>query len=162
MVNGVCIGPWLQVQRPMVLVGTSLGCAVATHFARQHPEAVARLVFAGPQVYVDGIGPMASMPRPLAYLGVQVRTCLGAAGAECFLHVCAVKECQAQELGLCQVLRSVPLRSLANRMAYYDAGKLATQDAMRIGRLHTHMPGACWHHPLLPPQGPRAVRRHCA
>lgn len=57
----------------MVLVGTSLGSAVAVHFAREHPEAVAKLVFAGPQVYVDGIGPMSSMPRALSYLGVQVR-----------------------------------------------------------------------------------------
>ncbi len=56
----------------MLLVGTSLGSAVAVHFAREHPEAVAKLVFAGPQVYVDGIGPMSSMPRALAYLGVQV------------------------------------------------------------------------------------------
>ena len=62
-----------QVKRPMVLVGTSLGSAVAVHFAREHPEAVAKLVFAGPQYYVDGIGPMSSMPRALSYLGVQVR-----------------------------------------------------------------------------------------
>jgi pimeloyl-ACP methyl ester carboxylesterase len=57
----------------MVLVGTSLGSAVATHFAMRHHDAVAGLVMAGPQVYVDGIGPMASMPRLLSYLGVQVR-----------------------------------------------------------------------------------------
>ena len=47
-----------------------------------------------------------------------------------------------------QVLRSVPLRSLANQMAYHDKETLATQDAVRVGRLHTHMPGpkqaSCW------------------
>lgn len=40
-----------------------------------------------------------------------------------------------------QVLRSVPLRSWANQMAYYDKQTLATEDAMRIGRLHTFLPG---------------------
>ena len=40
-----------------------------------------------------------------------------------------------------QVLQSVPLRSWANQMAYYDKEKLATDDAMRIGRLHTFLPG---------------------
>lgn len=67
----------MQVQRPMVLVGMSLGSAVAVHFAMRHPEAVAGLVMAGPQVYVDGIGPMGNMPRLLSYIGVQVGlTCL--------------------------------------------------------------------------------------
>lgn len=40
-----------------------------------------------------------------------------------------------------QVLRSVPLRNMANQMAYYDKETLATDDAMRIGRLHTFLPG---------------------
>lgn len=62
----------MQIQRPMVLAGVSLGSAVAVQFALQHPEAVAGLVLSAPQVYVDGIGPMASLPRVLAYLGVQV------------------------------------------------------------------------------------------
>ena len=52
----------VQVQRPMVLCGVSLGSAIAVQFALQHPEAVAGLVLSSPQVYVDGIGPMASMP----------------------------------------------------------------------------------------------------
>lgn len=56
----------------MVLVGVSLGSAIAVQFALQHPEAVAGLVLSSPQVYVDGIGPMSSMPRVLSYLGVQV------------------------------------------------------------------------------------------
>lgn len=40
------------------------------------------------------------------------------------------------------MLRTRGLRQLANRMAYYDKDRLATEDAMRIGRLHTHCPGA--------------------
>ncbi|CAL8469332.1 g8873 [Coccomyxa elongata] len=99
-----------KVQRPMVLVGVSLGSAIAVQFALQHPEAVAGLVLSSPQVYVDGIGPMSSMPRVLSYLGVQV-------------------------------LKSVPLRNMANKMAYYDKERLATEDALRIGRLHTFLPG---------------------
>ena len=41
-----------------------------------------------------------------------------------------------------QLLRTRGLRQLANRMAYHDKDRLATEDAMRIGRLHTHCPGA--------------------
>ena len=37
-------------------------------------------------------------------------------------------------------LRTVFLRSIANKTAYFDA-KLATDDAMRIGRVHTFEPG---------------------
>ena len=40
-----------------------------------------------------------------------------------------------------RLLRSVPLRQAANRMAYFDNDKFATEDAMRVGRLHTHLPG---------------------
>ena len=34
----------------MLLLGTSLGSAIAVHFARQHPECVRALVMSGPQV----------------------------------------------------------------------------------------------------------------
>ncbi len=56
----------------MVLLGTSLGGAMAVDFALAHPEAVAALVLASPQCYTDGIGPMAGMPRAIARLGVAV------------------------------------------------------------------------------------------
>ncbi len=36
------------------------------------------------------------------------------------------------------VLRAVWLRQMANSMAYFDKQRFATDDAMRIGRLHTH------------------------
>ena len=36
------------------------------------------------------------------------------------------------------VLRAVWLRQLANKLAYFDKARFATEDAMRIGRLHTH------------------------
>lgn len=38
-----------------------------------------------------------------------------------------------------QVLRMEWLRNMANQMAYFDKGKYATLDAMRIGRLHTFL-----------------------
>jgi pimeloyl-ACP methyl ester carboxylesterase len=38
------------------------------------------------------------------------------------------------------VLRQEWLRDLANRLAYHDKAKYATQDAMLVGRLHTHLP----------------------
>jgi pimeloyl-ACP methyl ester carboxylesterase len=94
--------------RPMLLVGASLGGAVAIDFAIEHPEAVAGLALIDPQAFVDGLGP--PLPRPLAEAGVWV-------------------------------LRTVPLRQAANQMAYYDKKRYATDDAMRCGRLHTHMQG---------------------
>lgn len=45
----------------------------------------------------------------------------------------------AAKLGV-SVLKSIPLRNMANKMAYADKERYATEDAMRIGRLHTHMP----------------------
>jgi pimeloyl-ACP methyl ester carboxylesterase len=48
---------------------------------------------------------MASMPKPLAKLGVQV-------------------------------LKSVPLRSSANQMSYFDKEKFATDEAVVVGRMH--------------------------
>mmetsp|Transcript_10431 Transcript_10431/g.29691 ORF Transcript_10431/g.29691 Transcript_10431/m.29691 type:complete len:387 (+) Transcript_10431:51-1211(+) len=98
------------VGRPMVLVGASLGGAVAIDFAHAYPEAVSKIVLVDAQGFIDGIGPMASLPRPLAMLGVSV-------------------------------LKTVPLRQAANKMAYFDKNLYATEDAMRVGRLHTHMPG---------------------
>lgn len=62
------------------------------------------------QGFIDGIGPLATMPRFLSQLGVKV-------------------------------LRSVPLRQVANQMAYHDRRRYATDDAMRVGRLHTNLPG---------------------
>jgi pimeloyl-ACP methyl ester carboxylesterase len=40
----------------------------------------------------------------------------------------------------CLVLRAVWLRSLANKLAYFDKERFATNDAMLVGRLHTHLP----------------------
>ncbi len=35
-----------------------------------------------------------------------------------------------------QVLKSVPLRNSANNMSYYDKKSFATEDALKVGRLH--------------------------
>jgi pimeloyl-ACP methyl ester carboxylesterase len=95
--------------RPMALVGASLGGAVALDFALTYPEAVDRLILIDGQGFIDGIGPMASLPRPVAAAGVWV-------------------------------LRTKALRMAANKMAYHDPA-FATEDAMRVGRLHTHLGG---------------------
>jgi len=39
------------------------------------------------------------------------------------------------------VLRSTQLRMMANKMAYFNKTKFATEDAMRVGRLHTFVEG---------------------
>lgn len=93
----------------VILLGASLGGTVAIDFAIHHPDMIDRLVLVDAQGFIDGIGPLATMPRFLSRLGVDV-------------------------------LRSVPLRQYANQLAYHDKSTYATNDAMLIGRLHTHAP----------------------
>lgn len=56
----------------MVLVGASLGGAIAIDFAHEFPEAVKKLVLIDAQGFIDGSGPGASLPGPLAKLGISV------------------------------------------------------------------------------------------
>lgn len=58
--------------RPMTLVGASLGGAIALDFAHEFPEAVKKLVLIDAQGFIDGSGPGASLPGPLAKLGISV------------------------------------------------------------------------------------------
>lgn len=91
------------IAEPVAVVGTSLGAAFAAQLAVRRPDLAARLCLLDPQVLVDGTGPMASLPRPLAELGVNV-------------------------------LGTRWLRSVANKMSYYDAA-FASDDALEVGRL---------------------------
>lgn len=56
----------------MVLVGASLGGAIAIDFAHEFPEAVKKLVLIDAQGFIDGSGPGASLPGPLAKFGISV------------------------------------------------------------------------------------------
>ncbi|XP_073526255.1 LOW QUALITY PROTEIN: uncharacterized protein [Phyllobates terribilis] len=60
------------IKRPMVVVGSSLGAAVAIDFAVNHPEAVSKLIFICGSVYEEGTGTRAILPRPVAYAGVAL------------------------------------------------------------------------------------------
>ncbi|GAB2280193.1 hypothetical protein Dimus_014835 [Dionaea muscipula] len=60
------------IKRPMILVGPSLGAAVAIDFAVNHPEAVSKLVLIDASIYVEGTGHMAKFPRIVAYAGVAI------------------------------------------------------------------------------------------
>lgn len=86
------------------IAGASLGGAAAIEVAAENPNCQG-LILIDAQGFVDGIGPMAAMPKPIAQLGVQV-------------------------------LKSVPLRSSANQMSYYDKETYATDEAVLVGRLH--------------------------
>lgn len=86
------------------IAGASLGGAAAIETAAKNP-ACQGLILVDAQGFVDGVGMMASLPTPLAKLGVGV-------------------------------LKSVPLRSSANQMSYYDKETYATDEAVVVGRLH--------------------------
>jgi len=102
--NGICIG------------GASLGGAAAIVVSADQPDLCKGTVLIDAQGFVDGVGPMASLPVPLAKLGINV-------------------------------LKSVPLRNSANKMSYNDVETFATEDALKIGRLHCLRDG--WNDALL-------------
>jgi len=56
---------------PFCIAGASLGGAAAIELAAMNPNCQG-MVLLDAQGFVDGIGPMASMPKPIAKLGVQV------------------------------------------------------------------------------------------
>ncbi|MCD7469589.1 hypothetical protein HAX54_008729 [Datura stramonium] len=60
------------IKRPMVLVGPSLGSAVAIDFSVNYPEAVDRLVLINASVYAKGTGNLATLPKAVAYAGVYL------------------------------------------------------------------------------------------
>lgn len=60
------------IKRPMVLVGPSLGSAVAIDFSIKYPEAVYKLVLLDASVYAEGTGNLATLPRAAAYAGVYL------------------------------------------------------------------------------------------
>jgi pimeloyl-ACP methyl ester carboxylesterase len=95
----------LGEQASVCVGGASLGGAAAIELAAANPDICKGLVLLDAQGFVDGVGPMAALPKPLAQLGVQV-------------------------------LKSYPLRSSANQMSYFDTETFATEDAIKIGRLH--------------------------
>ncbi|KAL6012001.1 hypothetical protein ACLOJK_002471 [Asimina triloba] len=64
------------IKNPMVLVGPSLGAAVAIDFAANHPGAVEKLVLIDASVYAEGTGNMKKLPKILAYAGVGRLHCL--------------------------------------------------------------------------------------
>ncbi|XP_050277418.1 uncharacterized protein LOC126718992 isoform X2 [Quercus robur] len=61
-----------HIKRPMILVGPSLGAAVAIDFVANHPEAVEKLVLIDASVYAEGTGNLATLPRIAAYAGVYL------------------------------------------------------------------------------------------
>ncbi|KAL9246329.1 hypothetical protein vseg_019876 [Gypsophila vaccaria] len=60
------------IKRPMILVGPSLGAAVAIDLAVNHPEAVSKLILIDASVYTEGTGNLATLPRLFAYAGISL------------------------------------------------------------------------------------------
>ncbi|KDP41297.1 hypothetical protein JCGZ_15704 [Jatropha curcas] len=61
-----------HIRRPIILVGPSLGAAVAIDFSVNHPEAVEKLILIDASVYTEGTGNLVNLPRTLAYAGVYL------------------------------------------------------------------------------------------
>ncbi|CAA7039325.1 unnamed protein product [Microthlaspi erraticum] len=61
-----------HIKRPVVLVGPSLGAAVAIDIAVNHPEVVESLVLMDASVYSEGTGNLATLPKAAAYAGVYI------------------------------------------------------------------------------------------
>ncbi|GFP87316.1 alpha/beta hydrolase domain-containing protein 14a [Phtheirospermum japonicum] len=62
------------IKRPMILVGPSLGAAVAIDFAVNYPEVVDKLILIDASVYAEGTGDLANLPKLMAYAGVNQKT----------------------------------------------------------------------------------------
>ncbi|KAL4574326.1 hypothetical protein LXL04_021155 [Taraxacum kok-saghyz] len=60
------------IKRPMLLVGPSLGAAVAVDFVANHPEAVDKLILINASVYAEGTGNLSKLPRSVAFAGVSL------------------------------------------------------------------------------------------
>ncbi|XP_043706991.1 uncharacterized hydrolase YugF isoform X2 [Telopea speciosissima] len=60
------------IKKPMILVGPSLGAAVAIDFAVNHSEAVKQLVLIDASVYTKGTGDQTKLPRIVSYAGVSL------------------------------------------------------------------------------------------
>ncbi|KAK6931341.1 Alpha/beta hydrolase fold-1 [Dillenia turbinata] len=60
------------IKKPMVLVGPSLGSAVAIDFAVNYSEAIDKLVMIDASVYSEGTGNSVNLPKTIAYAGVFI------------------------------------------------------------------------------------------
>ncbi|XP_047338662.1 uncharacterized protein Mb2734-like [Impatiens glandulifera] len=56
-----------HIKKPMILVGPSLGGAIAIDFAVNYPQAVKSLVLVNACVYAEGTGVLSYLPRIMAY-----------------------------------------------------------------------------------------------
>ena len=81
----------------MIVLGTSLGGAIAMDFALEYPDAVEKLVLVDAQGFIDGLGSWRVAPRFLINLLVQVRAAILA----CHLHPIHTLQDIILELDLC-------------------------------------------------------------
>ncbi|WOH12553.1 hypothetical protein DCAR_0832058 [Daucus carota subsp. sativus] len=59
-----------HIKRPMILVGPSLGAAIAIDFAVNYPEAVDKLILIDASVYAEGS--RSKLPKAVAYAGAYI------------------------------------------------------------------------------------------
>ncbi|CAN1152856.1 Uncharacterized hydrolase YugF [Linum perenne] len=120
-----------HIRRPVILVGPSLGAAIAIDFAAHYPEAVEKLVLIDASVYAEGTGDLAKLPRMVAYAGVRTYylKLIDYLPSICY----NIKHGVMYQVSL---LKSVPLRLFVNIIAFNGLPFDTSIDWMKIGRLH--------------------------
>ncbi|KAG4906399.1 hypothetical protein JHK82_055044 [Glycine max] len=143
-----------HIKKAMILVGPSLGSAVAIDFAVNYPEAVEKLVLIDASVYAEGTGNLATLPRAAAYAGVVMPTLSvrpglvkGLVPSQLTLHwgCRALWDIRIHLEGTrlesqVYVLKSIPLRLYANYLSFTSLTFSTSLDWTNIGRLHCLLP----------------------
>ncbi|CAI0390762.1 unnamed protein product [Linum tenue] len=118
--------------RPIILVGPSLGAAIAIDFAVQYPEAVEKLVLIDASVYAEGTGGMATLPRTVAYAGIG--------RLHCTYHWWADATVNFMRSGGYDVARLIPKINQKTLIIWGEDDKIISS---KLGvRLHCELPNA--------------------
>ncbi|XP_027920981.1 uncharacterized protein LOC114179002 isoform X2 [Vigna unguiculata] len=125
-----------HIKKAMILVGPSLGSAVAIDFAVNYPEAVEKLVLIDASVYAEGTGNLATLPRAAAYAGL-VTSVTQKRGKQVTKWVNLWNGKPMEEA---YVLKSTPLRLYANFLSFTNLSFGTSLDWTNVGRLHCLFP----------------------